>query len=421
MIIIIFIIALIIGVPVMSVLGLSTIIPMQIQNNLPHIMIPQALFSGLDQFVLVAVTGFIFAGMIMEKCGITDGLLDFSREAVGRLTGGYAILTVVMSTFFAALTGAGPACTAAVGGMTIPLMTKAGYKKDFAGGVAAAAGSLGIMIPPSNPMIVYALLAGVSVGDMFIAGILPGLMIAFLLCVTCIIIARKRNYVGTGEPFSFKKLLKVTWGAKWGILAPVMILGGIYGGFVTPTESAIVAIIYAIIVGICNGKLKLSHVIDALKRTAIMSGSIMAIVGMSTAFGRVLTVNRIPQTVGQAMLTLTNNPIVLQIMIILVMIFVGMWMEPISSLVILVPIFMPLVRQLGINPINFGIILTLTTQIAFITPPVAANLYVASSLTGCTLEKISKQAIPFIGALVTALLFVVAFPQIATFLPSLMR
>jgi len=420
LIVIIFIATLIIGVPVMAVLGLSTVIPLQIEGSLQPIMIAQALFSGVNSFPLIAVSGFLFAGKIMEKSGITDGLLDFSKEAVGRLPGGYAITCIIASAFFGALTGSGPACTAAIGSITIPLMLKGGYDKSFTSGVAAAGGSLGIMIPPSNPMVIYALVASVSVGDMFIAGVIPGILTAVIFSLVCVIIALKRGYHGADTKFTWKALLKASWAAKWCLLAPIIILGSIYAGVATPTEASIIACVYALVVGFINRKLKLGDVVISLKGTAVMGGSIMAIVGISTAFARMLTINQIPQTVAKWMTTVTSNPILLLLMIMGVMIFVGMWMEPISSLVILVPIFLPIVRQLGYDPIAFGILLVLTTQIAFITPPVAANLYVVSSLMKAPLQTVSKGIIPFILSIAFVCLLIIFFPTIATWLPSMM-
>lgn len=416
-----FLAALLLGLPIISVLGLSAIIPLQIDASMPIIMIAQAAFSGANQIVLQAIAGFMLAGVLMEQCGITDGLLIFAKEAVGRMTGGYAILTIFLSTFFAALTGAGPACAAAVGTMTIPLMMKGGYDKNFSSSVAAVGGTLGVMIPPSNPMMVYALLVGLSVTDMFISGILPGLLIAFLLMVVAAIICKKRGYCGVKEPFTFMGLIKAIWKAKWGLFAPILILGGIYGGIVTATESAIVAVVYAVIIGICNKRLTLKGFLDALKQTAIMCGSTVSIVGIAAIFGRVLAVYQIPQAIGSVLLSITNNGYVLQILILGLMIFMGMWMEPLSSLSIMVPIFLPLMQLLHIDLVAFGIVLVITTQIAFITPPVAANLFVASQISGARIEALGKEVMPFLLILVFVALLVIFVPQIATCTQALLR
>lgn len=417
--IVVFIVCLAIGVPVFAVLGLSAVIPTQLDNILSAISIPQGMFNGLNSFPLIAIAGFIFAGILMQKCEITDGLLGFAEETVGRFTGGYAIMCILMSTFFAALTGAGPACTAAIGGLTIPLMIQAGYDKGFTSGVAASGGSLGVMIPPSNPMIIYSIAAGTSVGDMFIAGVVPGLLMAVCLSLVCVFISKKRGYHGTRKPFSWKRTLKAAWGAKWAILAPVLILGSIYGGFATPTESSILACIYTIIVGFCTRKMKPRDLIDALRETVAMCGSIIIILGVSTAFARVLTLNHIPQAVASFFGSVTQNKYVLQLLIMVLMIFVGMWLDPLAAIIIVVPIFLPLIKAMHIDEVAFGILLVVTTQIAFITPPVAANLYVVSNLTKSPLSEVSSNVVPFILALAFVGVLIIFFPQLATWLPSL--
>ena len=420
LIVVVFVLTLAIGAPVMAVLGVSTIIPLLQSDALSEVFFAQSLFTGLNQFVLISVLGFVFAGGLMEKCGITDGILEFARECVGFLPGGYAIMCVIASAFFAALTGSGPACTAAIGALTIPLMLGAGYDKPFAAGVAGVGGSLGIMIPPSNPMVIYATLATVSVGDMFIAGILPGILTAIFLSIVCVIISLRRGYHGRADDFSWKRLAKATWNAKWSILAPVLILGSIYGGICTPTEASMVAVVYALIIGLVNRKLSFKDIVFCLKRTIVMGGTSLAIVGICTAFGRVLTLNQVPQTVAAMMLGITSDKYLLLGLIMLVMIFVGMWMEPISSLIIVVPIFLTIVDQIAFPRIAFGILLVLTTQIAFITPPVAGNLYVVATLTKSPLQEVSKGVIPFILTLVLMCILIIFFPGIATWLPATM-
>ncbi len=412
---IIFLLTMLLGVPIMAVLGMTSIIPSELYNIMQPTFIAQSMFTGVNQIVLIAVAGFIFAGMLMEKCGITDGILDFARVAVGRMPGGYAIMCIVASTFFAALTGAGPACTAAIGSLTIPLMLGAGYDKGFTSSVAAAGGTLGVMIPPSNPMIIYAMIATLSVSDLFLAGIVPGLITAVLLCLLCYTIAKRRGYY-TAESgrFSWKELAIGTWKARWGIIAPILILGSIYSGITTPTESAIIASLYALLVGIFRRSVTFADVVDALKRTAVMTGSILSMVGIATVFARMLTLYGVPQAVANAFKSLTNNAIIMQILIMLLMLFVGMWLDTTASLIVMVPIFLPLIKEMGISPIAFGIELVLSVQIAFITPPFAVNLFVVCKMTKLPLAEVSKDVLPFIGVLLIVSLLIIFFPFLST-------
>ncbi len=418
---VVFIIALVLGAPVFSVLGLASVIPSQLYSVLSPEIIPQAIFNGLNSFPLIAIAGFIFAGLLMQYAEITDGILEFAHEAVGRFPGGYAIMCIVASTFFAALTGAGPACTAAIGTVTVPLMLKAGYDKGFTSGVAASGGTLGVMIPPSNPMIVYCVAAGASVSDLFMAGIFPGLITAVLMCMVCVWTAKTKGYHGTDSPFSWRGLGKALWNGKWALLAPIIILGSIYGGLATPTESSIIACLYTIVIGFFTKKLQIKDVLKALRETVGMCGSIIIILGVSTAFGRILTIYQIPQIVARALTTVTTNPYIVQLLILVLMIFIGMWLDPLAAIIIVVPVFLPVIQQLGISLVSFGILLVLTTQIAFITPPVAANLYVVANLTKAPLSVVGRNVFPFILCLSIVAVLVIFFPSIATFLPNLLK
>ena len=246
--IITFVVCMVLGVPMLAIIGMSTLVPMLIERSIPLTLIPQTMYNGVNQFPLVAVTGFLLAGSLMEETGINDSIIRFARSLVGSITGGFAAITVLASMFFAALSGSGPATTAAVGSVMIPAMKRHNYPEDFAASTAAAGGTLGILIPPSNPMIIYAIVANISVTRMFMAGFIPGLLGGVLLIATAYLISKIRNFVGSGEKFSLAEVFSAVRKGIFALLAPVIILGGIYGGIFTPTEAAVVAVFYALFV-----------------------------------------------------------------------------------------------------------------------------------------------------------------------------
>lgn len=418
--VIVFLVCIAIGVPLFATIGMATLVPMIVDGRLPLTLIPSALYTGVDNYPLIAVIGFILAGSIMESSDITDKIIDVAKSVAGSFTGGLAMVTILACAIFAALSGSGPATTAAVGGMAIPMMKRYNYDESFAAGVTASGGALGIMIPPSNPMIIYAITANVSVVKMFAAGFVPGFFVAFVLMLASYLISRKRGYVGTKDKFSLKKILLAMWDGRWALLTPVIILGGIYGGIFTPTEAAEVAVIYAIFVGFfIYKKLTLSKLYKAFADTAVMSASIMVIVGIAIAFGRILTIYQVPQMVAKGIMNITTNPTIVLLLITLILLFVGTWMETISQVIILVPIFLPLVKSLGVDPIHFGILFVLMGQVGFLTPPLGANLFVATKISNVSLERISVAVLPFVLAYLFCAVTIIFFPGLVLWFPNL--
>lgn len=416
-----FIVTLLLGVPVLASIGLATLVPMLVSDTIPLTLITQTLYTGVDQFPLIAVTGFLLAGELMEHSGITKRIMDIADKAVGGFTGGLAMVTVLACMFFAALSGSGPATTAAVGSLAIPSMLKRNYSKSFAGGVVASGGTLGILIPPSNPMIIYAVIANISVAKMFIAGVIPGLFVTTVFMITAYFIAKKKGFVGSGEKFSFVGLMISIWDGKWAIMAPVIILGGIYGGIFTPTEAAEVAVLYTIFVGIViNRSLKWEHIYRSLVRAALLSGTIIVIVGIAVAFGRLLALYQVPQRIVVGITSISENPYVVLLMIIAFLIFVGTWMETLAQIIIFTPIFLPVITTLGIDPVVFGIVFILSCQIGFLTPPLGANLYVVTKMIDISLERVSLAVLPFLLAMVICTIILGFVPGIVLFLPNMM-
>lgn len=410
---------LIVGVPIYVALGLSTVIALYF-SGIPLQMLPLDLFKVSDMFALLAVPAFILAGAIMEKGGMAQQIVNVAAIIVGRVRGGLALVTIVGCMFFAAMIGSGPGTVAAMGTLMIPAMVRAGYPKDFAGGVAATGGTLGILIPPSNPMIVYGVVAGVSIPAMFMAGLVPGAMVGIVLCVTANIVARRKGLKGDTRRYTFSEIAAITGRSFFSLLAPVVILGGIYTGVFTPVEASIVAILYACLVGFTITRLlRFMDLWDAAKMTAATSGVVLIVVGVSVFFGRFLTMFGIPQIVAEATLSISENPTIILFLLVLLLLFLGMFMETLATIVIIVPIVLPLITQLGIDPIFFGILLVMTNEVALLTPPLGVNLFVAMGLTNLSLERLASAVLPFIAALILCVLLVMFFPQIPLFLPGL--
>ncbi len=416
-----FIVTLLLGVPVLAVIGLSTIVPVLFYDIIPMSSVAQAIYSGTDQFPLIAVAFFLLAGSLMQRNKMTEDIFNFSNALVGSISGGISAVTIVASMIFAALTGSGMATTAAVGTLTIDGMLRKGYKREYAGAVISSGGALGIIIPPSNPLIIYGVIAGQSVGTLFIAGIVPGIILGLSMIILVWIQGKRYKLVGD-EEFNFKKLGREFWKAKWALMAPIMILGSIYTGIATPTEAAEIAVLYSLIIGfLIKRTLKIQHIIDSILETVLMCGVMLAMVGIATAFGRLLTIYRFPQNASAWIISITQNPHLILMIIMAFLIFIGTWMETLSQVIILTPVFLPVILALNISPIVFGILFVLACEIGFLTPPIGGNLFVAAELTKAPMEKIAIAEIPFVVLLILWSLIIIFFPKIVLWLPMLMN
>jgi len=417
----VFVVTLLLSIPVAVSMGLASLATIWRTGLLPYTMMSQSAYTAVDSFPLVAIPLFILAGTLMEKGGLTQRLVDFAKALVGNSTGGLATVTIIGCSLFAAISGSGPATTAAIGTILIPPMIKDGYDANFSAGITASSGGIGIVIPPSIPMIIYGITAQVSITQLFIAGFIPGILLAAFLFGASYTYCKKHNYRGSGERFAFRRLLTAGINAKWALFAPIVILGGIYSGVFTVTEAAVVAVFYSLIVGFgVYRELSVRQLFDALVYATRITGVVLLILGASGVFGRLLAILQVPQTVSAGLLSITQEPIVLLLLIMGLLIFVGMWMETLTQIIILVPIFLPVVRSVGVDPIHFGIMVVAACEIGFQTPPLGVNLYVAQEIADVSLEGVSKAAMRFTVAEVMALTVITVFPTVSLILPRLL-
>jgi len=415
------VVTLLLGMPIYMALVFSTLVALSCCDILPMTVIHNSLFDGLNLFPLLAIPCFVIAGTLMEFGNITKQIIDVAKQMVGRTYGGLGITTILACTFFAAISGSGPGTVAAVGTLLIPAMVKNGYSKDYASAVASSGGTIGILIPPSNPMIIYAILSNCSVTAMFTAGFLPGFIVAGSMILTAYILARKNGFQGDPDqpPFHFVSFVKTCAKSIFSLATPFIILGSIYSGYATPVEASVVAIMWALFVGICiNRCLRLQHIYKALFEGVMTCGVILLIVGASTLFGKVLTYEQAPQRLTEIVLSISKNPEVVLLMIIAVLYILGMFMETLSTIIILVPVLLPMILQLGIDPIHFGVILVVTNNVAMLTPPLGVNLFVASRIGGISVERISIAVLPYLIALTACIVAFTYIPKIVLILPQ---
>lgn len=415
------IVSLVLTVPIGFSLGIASLAYIFATDQLTMGFVARNMVTGTDSFPIMAIPFFVFAGELMGGGGISKRLLDVANVFFGRIRGGLAIVTVVVCMFFAAISGSGPATVAAVGGMVVPTMLEKGYDKKFVLALIAAAGSIGVIIPPSIPMVVYSVTVNSSVSSLFLAGFIPGILIGLVLIAYSYFYARKAGYKGDTEPFSIGRALREVWRGKWALLSPVIILGGIYGGIFTPTEAAAVSVIYSLIIGLfVHKELNFKQMLDVTKRACETTATILVVIGCATGFSKVLTLGRIPTTVATLLTTMTDSKVLILLLINLLLLLVGCFMETVCAIMILAPILFPVVTALGVDPVHFGIIMVTNLAIGFITPPLGVNLFVASRVGETTLDVVIKGIIPFLVLMIATLMLITYVPAISMFLPNLL-
>lgn len=401
------------SLPVGIALGLATMLTLVLATNIDPIMVTQCAVAGLDSFTLMAIPFFMLAGNFMRYGGISRRLLNLADNIVGFFTGGLGAITTVTAMFFAAISGSGPATVSAIGSFMIPEMESKGYDKGYATALSAAAGTIGVIIPPSIPFVIYGVATETSIGDLFKAGFIPGILLGVAFLVYNYFVAKKNGWIGNGRRFNFRALWVSFKEAFWALLSPVIILGGIYSGYFTPTEAAAVSCVYTFIIGTFVYKeIRWQEFKDCMMDTIVVAGATTFAVGMATSFSYILTLEQIPVIVSSFVLSLTENKILILLVINLFLVVVGMFMDNICSCTILAPILLPVVASYGVDPVHFGIFMSMNLAIGFITPPYGANLFVGSAIGKIPFQRIVKWIWGFIAAAIIVLLVCTYFPQL---------
>lgn len=417
LLVVVFIGGLAIGIPVAVTLGLASMAYL-LTAGIPLVVIPQKMYAGIDVFVLLCIPGFILAGNLMNRGGITERIVRFANALVGWARGGLGLTNIAGSMLFGGISGTAVADAASIGGMLIPGMKKAGYPADFSAAVTAASSTVGPIIPPSVPMIIVGALSGISVGKMFLAGAVPGIMMGLAMMVTAYIIAVRKGF--PRQPWKgFRELGASFMGAIWAIAMTAIIIGGLMTGIATPTETAVVASVYALVVGaFVYRELPLKAVPRILIDSAVSSAAILALVGFANVFGWILVSEHIPQTIAHAVLSVTDNKYLVILLINILLLFVGMFMETIAALIILFVPLLTLAQQVGVDPLHFATFAVLNLMIGLTTPPVGVCLFVCANIARLPLMPVVRAIVPFLLTNILVLLLVSYIPQIATWLPS---
>lgn len=410
-----------VNAPVAVAIGATSVIGFILQTDIDPALAVQRMYAGTDSFPLMAVPLFMIAGVLMTAGGISQRIIQAADSLVGHLPGGTPAVAVVAAMFFAGISGSAAADTAAVGAVLIPAMIKDGYSPDYAASIQASGGSIGVIIPPSIPMIIFGVLTGASIADLFAAGILPGLLMGFSLILTAVFLSGHRNRTHE-HGFQPQRVLASFIHAFWALITPVVILGGILGGIFTATESAAVAVFYAFIIGkFVYNELSFRDIPRLLVDASVTSGVVMFIIASASAFSWLMAVEQVPQTVASHLLSTVDNKIVLLLLINALLLIAGAFIETTAALLLFVPVIVPMLPALGIGLVQLGVIITVNLAIGMLTPPLGICLIVSSSLSGSRLENAAKSVLPFLLILLVDLLFISFLEPLTGFLPSLLR
>ena len=405
--------------PIAVAIGASAMLAIVVQGEFPLMMMAQRMFGGVDSFHLMAVPLFMFTGVVMEAGGISRRIIDLANALVGWLPGGLAAVAVVSAMFFAGISGSAAADTAAVGAILIPAMKRAGYRSDFSAAVQASGGSVGVIIPPSIPMIIYGYLTGASISRLFAAGIVPGLLVGGSLIAVASALSRKSGYAAT-QPFLMREVLRTFRRALLALGAPVIILGGILGGIFTATESAAVAVVYALAVGmVVYRTIGLRDLPQLFAEGAVTSAVVMFIIASASIFSWVAAIESLPERVAGTLLAMTENPVLLLLLINAVLLAAGTFVETSAALILLVPVIAAVVPALGVDPIHLGVIIVTNLAIGMLTPPMGICLIVSGAISGDRIVDVSRRVLPFLAVLLVDLLLITFFPSLSLWLSRL--
>ena len=409
----------ILGIPIAFALGLSSVLGIMFFMNISIAVITQRLFVSIDSFALLAIPLYMFAGFLMGEGGISKKLIDFSYSLVGRVRGGLAHVNILSSMIFAGMSGAAVADTAGVGGILIPSMVNKKYSREFSVAVTAISSTIGIIIPPSIPMVVMGGMLNISVGKLFLGGIIPGVLAGLAMMVVSYFVAKQENIEVESGKVSFKEIWSSFKSAFFAIIMPVFVVGGIIFGLVSPTEAGGIAVVYALIAGgLIYRELTLNKIWCALKETAVGSAKIYLIIGTAGLYTWLLTVNGFQRTVGNILISITDSQLLLMAIMMLIMVIITTFMEVLASLILLLPVLFPIAMQVGIDPIYFGVMIVVSVSIGLVTPPVGICLFVASELGGISILKATKSIVPYILCVVVIAIILLAVPQMVTYIPD---
>lgn len=408
------------NVPIGFALGIAALASLIVSGTMPISLIPQRMVAGANSFPLLAIPFFMLAGAIMERGGVSKRIVSLASTLVGHITGGLAAVSIVACTFFAAISGSTPATAAAVGGLTIPEMEKRGYDRSYAAAVVAAASCLGVIIPPSITMVIFGIVANVSVGQLLIGGIIPGLFLSFLLLCMNYLRSKQLGYP-TEEKTNWKQRWRSFADAVWGLMMPVIILGGIMIGVFTPTESAAIAVVYGLFVSFFIYKeLEIKDLVPIFYKATLNSAMIMLLIAAASPFGWVMTIEQVPQIASTAILNLSDNPHVIYMLMLVIYLIMGTFMETAAIILLVVPIFAPIAEQYGIDMVHFGIVSVIALAIGMATPPVGISLFATCGIADITMAQITVKILPFLLIMIIGLFVLAYMPIISVFLPSLM-
>lgn len=409
-----------IGIPITFSLGTASLVGLMAEGA-PLFVAIQRMFTATDSFPLVAIPLFILAGELMSAGGISRRLIKLADVLVGHWPGGLGFVVIVATTFFAAVSGAAIAAAAVIGGMLIPQLVEKGYSRPFSAVLVASAATMDPLIPPSIPLVIYGVITSTSIAKLFIGGFIPGLLMAVALLIPVYVISKKRGYKGREKRATLSEVWEAFKESFFPMLAPVIIIGGILLGWFTPTESAAVAVAYTFILGLLMRELDLRTIPRILRNTAVSTGVVLIVLGTASTFTWFLTVQRVPQAAAEFLTSISDSPIVILLLMNVILLVVGTFIDTISALTIFTPLFYPIGLAYGIDPIHMGQIIVLNLSIGMITPPLGVCLFVAANIAKTTLTKMLSELWPMLACLLISLLLVTFIPQLSTFLPSLMK